>query len=442
MNCRFELLPSLSPVSIHKISLVVFLILILISVSSAFSEQDYVRLYLFWQEGCPMCERMKPFLEELEAAHSRLKIMAEEVGHTLAGIRGFQQAAVKFGIETPNVPAVFLGARAWIGYSETITAEIAGAVEGCLENGCIDAMKDPLPEKQVSDGTQIKTRLFGTIDLGTLPLALSTVLIAVLDGVNPCSLWVLTFLLGMVMHTGSWKNVLLVGTVFLLTTSVIYGLFIIGVVQVLSVLSFAKWIRYGVALLAFAMGAINVKDFFAFKKGVSLTISDQNRRRIGTRARSLIGGNRSTFSLLTSTVLLAAGIAVIELPCTAGFPIIWSNLVSMAQAPVPVFVVLLALYLVVYIADESIIVGVAALSFRRISMDEKRGRYLKLLGGAVMIALAAVMIVHPELMESIWSVIAIFASAICLTLLVVLLKRFVRRTRRTNIIDYKGGNDE
>jgi hypothetical protein len=200
-------------------------------------------------------------------------------------------------------------------------------------------------------------------------------------------------------------------------------LFILGVVQALSVLSLVPWIRYAVALFALAMGAVNVKDFFAFKQGISLTISDTHRRGFGEQLRKLIGPDRSVPVLAGSTVLLTAGIAIIELPCTAGFPIVWSNLVAAARPTTAVFTMLFILYLAVYLADELIIVGIAVLGFKRISMEEKTGRYLKLAGGLLMLLLSGVMVFRPALMESFGFVVVLFAAAGGLTLLLICIER-------------------
>ncbi len=288
-------------------------------------------------------------------------------------------------------------------------------------------MVDPLPESTPSTGTgTVESRLFGTIELSTLPLSLATVLIAVLDGMNPCSLWVLTFLLGMVLHTGSRGRILLVGMVFLTTTSVIYGLFIVGVVQAMTILSAVRWVRYAVALLAFVMGMINVKDFFAFKRGISLTISAKNQRRIGTRARDLLRADRSAISLAVSTMFMAAGVAIVELPCTAGFPVIWSNLLADYRLVFPVFFSLLLLYLLVYLVDEIVIVAAAAFTLKRIVINENRGRHLKLAGGVVMLVLAAVMVVRPTLLESLQTVAVVFFGSVAIVLIVIAADRFIR----------------
>ena len=98
---------------------------------------------------------------------------------------------------------------------------------------------------------------------------LSTVLIGIVDGFNPCSLWVLTMLLAMIVRTNSRKKTLIIGIVFLTVTAAIYALFIGGVFTVLSYVSFMKWIQIAVAVLTLVMGLINFKDYFFFKEGVS-----------------------------------------------------------------------------------------------------------------------------------------------------------------------------
>jgi hypothetical protein len=390
-----------------------------------------VRLYLFWQQGCPSCERMDPFLRGLAGSAPEIELIEREVGHTVGDLQALRDATKKFGIKAPYVPAVFLGTRAWIGFSEPIASEIEAEVTRCLEAGCIDALVDPLPAADPKGSGEISAGPFGRIRPGALPLALATGLIGLVDGVNPCSLWVLTFLLGMVVHTESRRKVLLVGSIFLAVTALVYGLFVAGMTQIMRLLAYVGWIRVAVAALSCAMGAINMKDHFAPRKGVSLTISSENRRRIGARTRSLLGAARSLPSLVLSTLLLAAGVAVVELPCTAGFPVVWSNMVSDARVGKAVFLGLLALYLAVYLLDEVVVVVVAALTLKRIGMDERRARFLKLLGGTIMVALGITLLVRPRMMESLAGVGGLFAACALATVLVVLFERLLIRRRRS-----------
>lgn len=392
-------------------------------------------LYYFWQEGCPHCAAMAPWLDVLATEYPALQISKIEVGRTPEGLDLLRELSAKYGIARLGVPAVFLGHRAWVGFNPTVTAGIRSAAAECVTDGCIDALTDPLPERRLIDGSSSDPEaVTGPADVErdrfeSMPLYAATALIALLDGINPCSLWVLTFLLGMVVHTGSRRKMLLVGSVFLVTTALIYGMFIVGVVQAMALLSFVPWIRVVVALLAFAMGAVNVKEFFAFGRGPSLTVSDAQKRRFGDRVRRLFASDRSPLALAGGTALLAAGIALVELPCTAGFPVIWSGLVVDAGVTLAVFAGLLALYLLIYLIDEAVIVGAATIAFRRLSMTETRGRRLKLIGGVVMIALGGAMLIAPALLETLAGTAILFGGAIAVAVAVIVAdSRLKRRT--------------
>ncbi len=112
---------------------------------------------------------------------------------------------------------------------------------------------------------EITLPFFGEIDPGARSLVLTTLLIAAVDGVNPCSLWVLSILLALTLRTGSRRTTALTGLVFIFVTGLVYALFIGGIFTVFAVLSFAPIVRIVVALLAAVFGAINIKDFFWYK---------------------------------------------------------------------------------------------------------------------------------------------------------------------------------
>lgn len=409
-------------------------ILVLLPLPAA-AEDTATTLYFFVQDGCPACARMKPVIDDIAAENERLTVHTLEVGRHMEYRVMLLEAAQAFEIERLSVPAVFLGDRVWIGYGETIVRQIRDEVARCLDEGCADTFEivaaalaadapEPPARTAAAGGADVPT-LFG-VSADELPLVVSTAAIAFLDGFNPCSLWVLTFLLAMVMHTGSRRRVLLVGTVFLVVTATIYGLFIVGVVQAVALLAHVPWIRIIVVVLALAMGAINIKDYFAFKKGVSLTISAERQSRIAKRFAGLSRSTQSPGALVATTAGMAAGIAIIELPCTAGFPVVWSNLLAAAAVPWGVFALLLTVYIAIYLLIELVLVVSATVAFRKVVITERGGRVLKLFGGAIMVALAFVLLLAPELMESLVSMLIVFASAGGLAVLIAIIDHLIR----------------
>ena len=421
---------------------------------STLQDEPRVPIYIFWGEGCPHCAKAKPVLEDLARQNPSVALYEFEIYNSEQNQQLFATFGEAYGFEPRYVPTIIVGDNVWEGYADEFAPEITAKVESCLAEGCedkgasvIDGMGytpfaasgttapptlDPTaipteepPASDPEDPNLTKLPLFGKVDLSKMGLFLSTALIAFVDGFNPCSIWVLSMLLAITLHTGSRKKVLVVGLVFLTVTAAIYALFIAGLFTVLKVVSFIGWIQVVVALVALFFGIINIKDYFFYKEGVSFTISDDKKPGIYQRMRKVLEAGDSWWGLIGGTIVLAAGVSLVEFSCTAGFPVLWTNLISAQQVTTITFVLLLVLYMVIYQLDELGIFLVATFTLKSSRLEEKHGRILKLIGGVLMLTLAIVMLVNPELMSDIGKSLIVFAIAFGITILILLVHRVI-----------------
>ncbi len=400
---------------------------------------DDVSIYLFWGDGCPHCAKAKPFLEDLAKSNSNIKYFNYEIYYNDANQEIFRKVAQGFGFEPRSVPTIFIGEKYWEGYSDEIRDDITRTVEDYLANGSQDKVYEILngitpkqapeitiaPTPESLKDNEIKIPLIGKVDLSQKSLFLSTLLIAFVDGVNPCSIWVLTMLLAITLHTGSRKKVLVIGLIFLTVTAAVYALFIAGLFTVLKVVSFIGWIQVVVALVALFFALVNIKDYFWYKAGLSFTIDDKHKPGIYQRMRKLMDAGDSFWGLVGGTIVMAAGVSLVEFSCTAGFPVLWTNLVSAQEMTAATFILLLLAYMLVYQLDEMVIFFTSVFTLKSNKMEEKHGRILKLIGGILMLTLAAVMLVKPSLLSDLNQSLVIFGIAFAVILLVLLLHRVV-----------------
>jgi len=370
-------------------------------------------LHVFWSLSCPVCLRQKPWLEELEARFPGLAVEAVELGQTPDAPARFEAMAAERGVSASYVPTLMLGARAWVGDTPAQRAEIETAIAAAL------AGQDPAAEP--ADGLRLP--LLGPVDAAAAPLLGLTALIAFVDGFNPCSLWVLTLLLGLVVGSGSRRRVAVVGISFLLTTALIYGAFIAGLFSVLAFAFALPWVRWAVALFALGFGLVNIKDYIWYGRGISFSIPEGRKPGIYQRLRGLRQQELNTPLLIAATVAMAAGIALVELPCTAGFPVVWSGILAERQVGGAAFAGLLAVYVLIYLGIELVIFAVAITTLSLGRMGERQGRALKLLGGVVMVALAGALALRPELMDDLGGTLWLFGSALGLAALVLVAER-------------------
>lgn len=430
--------------SLKKTILLIIIILALIGLSIPWGQvnaqtANEVSIYLFWGDGCPHCAKAKPFLEDLAKSNPNIKYFNYEIYYNDANQEIFKKVAQGFGFEPRSVPTIFIGEKYWEGYSDEIRDDISRTVEGYLASGSRDKVYEilngitpplapeititPVPESLETN--EIKIPLIGKVDLSQKSLFLSTLLIAFVDGVNPCSIWVLTMLLAITLHTGSRKKVLIIGLIFLTVTAAVYALFIAGLFTVLKVVNFIGWIQVVVALVALFFALVNIKDYFWYKEGLSFTIDDKHKPGIYQRMRKLMDAGDSFWGLVGGTIVMAAGVSLVEFSCTAGFPVLWTNLLSAQKVTAATFVLLLVAYMLIYQLDELVIFFTAVFTLKSNKMEEKHGRILKLIGGILMLTLAIVMLVKPSLMSDLNKSLIIFGIAFAVTLVVLLLHRVI-----------------
>ena len=374
-------------------------------------------LYVFWGEGCPHCEDQKPFLADLARRYPGLTVHEYEIWQSDTHHSLFRTLARMHGIEAGPVPTVFVGGRAFIGDAPEIRRAIEATVEAALARAPPEAA--PSEPEATRD-----LPLLGRLDLAAQPLLVTTLAIAFIDGFNPCSLWVLTLLLGLVVRSGSRRRIALVGLTFLATTATIYGAFIAGLFGILGLILHLGWVRWLVGGLALGMGTIDVKDYFWFKSGLSLTIDDRHKPGLYERIRGLLDPARSAPTLLLATIVMASGAALVELPCTAGFPVIWNGVMLEHGVTGAGYAALLAVYILVYLSIELTLFAVAVVTMQMHRFTERHIRLMKLFGGSIMLALGLVMLLRPELMADIGATLLIFAAALAAAGLTAVLHRW------------------
>ena len=425
----------------------------------AAQEGNPVVVYMFWGEGCPHCAAAKVFFSEIEPKYPEIEFRFYEIYNSVDNQEKFVKMAEAYGFEAWGVPTIFIGDRYWEGYADTLDAEIEEVIQNCIENGCKDAGAGIIvpaatqapdqvgttnPSEPVDPNTAppanrvIRLPILGEIDLNNQPLFIATALIAFVDGVNPCSVWVLTMLIALTLHTGSRKRVALIGIIFISITALVYALFIAGLFTFLTFVSFVTWIQVVVALVALVFALVNIKDYFWYKEGVSFTISDDKKPGLFKRMRKVLDASDSLWGVISATVVLAAGVSLVEFSCTAGFPVLWTNMVSSQGVATGEFILLLLLYMVIYQIDELVIFFAAVFTLKATRLEEKHGRILKLIGGTLMLTLAGVMIFNPSLLNDLNSALIIFVVAFALTALILLVHRTVLPALGNHIGTEKG----
>ena len=170
---------------------------------------------------------------------------------------------------------------------------------------------------------------------------------------------------------------------------------------------------------------VNIKDYFWFKEGLSFTISDKQKPGLIQRLRRVLDASQSTWGLIGATIVVVAGVSLVEFSCTAGFPVMWSNLLNSQGVAVGGFIGLLLVYMLVYQLDELAIFFAAVTTLKASRLEDKHGRILKLVSGVLLLTLAVVMLIDPALMNNLGTSLLIFGIAFGVSGLILLVHRVI-----------------
>lgn len=374
--------------------------------SAAAPPSEPIVLVLFYGEGCPHCARERAFLVGLRERHPSLLVEEHEVWRDAVGRALFVRVAAEHGVEPSAVPTTFLGGQVWVGYDAAVGPQLEAAVVA------LEAGREP----PVARRTSIEVPFLGTVDVGGWPVVTATLLIGFVDGINPCSLWVLSMLLALVLHSGSRRRVLAVGAVFLTVTATLYGIYIAGMFSALDVVGDLVWFRLLVVVVAGAFGLLHLREHVAVVTGrdlggPSVSIPDARKPGIYRHMRSLAVSDAPLGTVLAGSAALAVGVSLVETPCTAGLPLLWANLLTDSGIGWAGRSVLFLLYLSVFLLDELVVFALAVITLRATKLQERHGAALQLVSGTLLVALALAMLVAPELMDTVAGTMVVFGLA-------------------------------
>jgi len=378
--------------------------------------QAEVHLYLFWSLNCPHCLEARPQILALASLHTWIRVHDHELSKHPENVRRFVELARQVGDEAQAVPSLI-----YCGQMETGWDDRPGAADEFLARlkDCRDgAAGTALPNA----GTSLNLPLLGEIDAASLSLPVLTILVAGLDAFNPCAFFVLLFLLSLLVHQHDRRRMLIIGGVFVAFSGLMYFAFMAAWLNLFLVIGSLPWVTAAAGLLALAMGAINIKDFFSFHKGATLSITDGGKADIFQRARKILGAGNLP-AMLATTVLLAIAANFYELLCTAGFPMVFTRLLTLQEGNGARHYLYLALYNVIYVLPLLFIVLAFVRSMGARKLSEREGRLLKLLSGLMMLGLGALLLLAPERLSEVGIAAALPVAALALTLLAARLAR-------------------
>ncbi len=389
------------------VTIAVFFLLIFGSfIPTDIKAQEKVTLHLFWSYGCPHCQKEKIFLAKLVEKYPQLEIKDYEVSSSRTNAALLKKAGDSLGANVSGVPFTVIGQEYFIGYlnDETTGKKIEAGVNCALENDCQDVVGSLFSKSEEDDQDKIKgaadiieVPIFGKLDTKKLSLPVLTFVIALLDGFNPCAMWVLLFLISLLLGMKDKKRMWILGSVFIAASGFVYFLFLSAWLNLFLFLGWVTWIRILVGLVALGAGGYYLWDYITNKSGACKVMGSKKKQKVFDKLKKVTQKKQLGLAVL-GMIILAFAVNLVELVCSAGLPAVYTQVLSLANLPTWQYYLYLIFYILIFMLDDLVVFFVAMTTLKMTGLNNKYSRFSHLFGGILILIIGLLLIFKPEIL--------------------------------------------
>ena len=375
------------------------------------AKENDITLYLFHGDGCPHCAEEIKFLNGIEKKYKNLKIVKYEVWYNEDNSSLLQDVYNAFDITRNGVPTTVIGNTIIQGYGESNASKIERAIKYYSKNDYIDQVeriknnefvKEDLKndfeeeEKKTDDEMTIKVPSLGKVNLKKVSLTSAAVIIGLVDGFNPCAMWILLFLISVLIGMKNKKRMWALGLTFLVTSALVYMLIMLSWINIAVKITTVIWVRNIIAVVALIGAFVNIRSYINSRKnGGCEVVDDKRRKNIFNKIRKFTS-EKSFILALIGVIGLAVSVNLVELACSAGLPLVFTELLALNNVSDSMKFLYTFIYIVFFLLDDLVVFFIAMFTMKITGISTKYNKYSHLIGGIIMLLIGILLIFKPE----------------------------------------------
>ena len=395
----------------------ILLILLLLFTCNLVSAKE-ISIYLFHSSDCVHCKAEIKYLDELKEKYD-IKVYKYEVGHNEENNKILSKVRELMNESGSLLPFTVIGTTTFTGFSDIQRVQIEKAINEYQtepycdkvglymgrtteDSGCEGKIE---PEKEKKE-SKMNLPLIGEVDVKSFSLPVIAIAIGLVDGFNPCAMWVLIFLLSILIGMKNRKKMWILGLTFIATSAGVYMLIMFIWMSLVSGITSIRWLQILIAVVALIASFINIRSYLKARKeddGCTVTDAESRKKIIGKVKRianleeQSENKKRFAFALaILGVMALAISVNVIELACSAGLPLIFTQILAMNKIVGITKLVYILLYILFFMIDDIIVFVIAMFTFKVTGISTKYTKYSHLIGGIIMLIIGLLMILKPE----------------------------------------------
>jgi glutaredoxin len=413
--------------------LIVFAVFLLLPVSAK-ADEKVINIHLFYGNGCPHCAAEEEFLSDYLKDRTDVKLYKYEIWYDSHNQELLSKVQKEMGTTNKNgVPFTVIGKKTIVGYADGVTDEqIKDAINYYLNNDYRDyageitgkVKKTEVKEDTIKDESKTEDKkenkiekaddtkdsdqtdenvtvpVLGKINAKKVSLPILAVVLGFVDGFNPCAMWILIFLITMLFNMKDRKKMWILGLTFILTSGIVYLMFMLAWLNLATFISKIAFIRLLIAVIALVVGLINVYKYIDSlkKKDEGCDVVDKkDRKKIMEKIISITHEKKFIIALL-GIMVLAASVNIIELMCSIGIPLLFTQILAMNNLSTFGYMIYMFIYIFFFLIDDIVIFVISMVTLKVTGLSTKYTKYSHLIGGIIMLIIGLLLIIKPELL--------------------------------------------
>ena len=371
---------------------------------------EEINLYLFHSQDCTHCQSERKWLESIKDKYDNLNIYEYEITRNSDNSALLDKVKERLSSTSKYVPYTVIGEQHWIGWNEDNKAKITEAIENydfskrdivneVINN--IDGEKignTEVPTENNDDKTEFTVPVLGKIDAKKVSLPIMAMVIGFVDGFNPCAMWVLIFLISMLLGMKDKKKMWILGLTFLISSGLVYLLFMLAWLNIAVSLSSIRWIQLIISAVALIGAFVNLRSYFksVIKKDEGCEVVDNKKRKKLMERIKKYTSEKSFLLAMLGVMALAFSVNLIELACSAGLPLIFTQVLALNNLNALQYGIYIFIYLLFFLIDDIVVFVIAMKTFELTGISTKYTKYSHLIGGLIMLIIGLLMIFKPS----------------------------------------------
>lgn len=415
---------------LRKILLVLILMLVVVPFNVK-ADEKVINIYLFYGDGCPHCAAEEEFLDEYLKDKDNVKLYKYEVWYDKTNQEYLQKVQKKLNDKQSGVPYTVVGDKVLLGYMDGVTdVTIKNYIDYYYNNDYVDYVgkitnvsdirddsdkidtknNDKKQENKLEksneevldnvDNMLKKYPVLNKLSAKKISLPLLSIVLGLVDGFNPCAMWILIFLITMLFNMKDRKKMWILGLTFIVTSGIVYLLFMLTWLNLATFISKLSFIRLLIALIALVVGIINISKFAnsLIKKDEGCDVVDKKDRKNIMNKIIKITTEKKFILALFGIIALAASVNIIELMCSIGIPLLFTQILAMNNLSTFEYAIYMFLYILFFLIDDIIIFVGSMITLKVTGLSTKYTKFSHLIGGIIMLLIGLLLIIKPELL--------------------------------------------